>query len=172
MAVYLLALAHDQKIPNPASTFAPAIVRSTFKLTWQYAVSKYRNDLNVYVWRPFAKEPKLECAEIFLQPAQIDLNTLLIIFTSSENSTRLVDGYRNKRASKLPYSVSRAHNVKGDVAISLYVVYMQLVEDTGVFLTSLHNAVAKLVSLQRGLLASPKLTFTPEILRTDCSIRL
>ena len=170
VAAYLLALAHDQKVPNPISSFAPAIAQSTFKLAWQYAVSRYRNDLNVYVWRPFAREPKLERAEIFLQPARIDLNTLLIIFTSSENSTRLIDGYRSKRASVLPYSVSRVHNAKRDVAISLYVVYMQLIEDTGVFLTSLRNAVARLVTPLRGLLVIVKLMFTPEIFGTDCSI--
>ena len=120
-------------------------------------MSKYRNDLNVYAWRPFAEKPRSECAEIFLQPAKSVSHSILIVLTSSDNYTRLIEGYRDKRSSKLPYNIARPHAITTDVVISLYVIYMQIIEDGSAFLADILDTVARMVSTGEPLKVSSML---------------
>ncbi|MCJ1358534.1 MAG: hypothetical protein MMC33_008534 [Icmadophila ericetorum] len=99
-----------------ASTPTPSILR----LNWQYKLTAYAKDRDT------------------------DAPNVLILFRPSDKSTHLIDSYRDKQTSALPYLVTGLYNAKTDMAISVYLVLIQLIEYTNSFLESLHDVLDKL----------------------------
>ena len=110
------------------------------KFEWQAQAQKYHDDLSMYVWRPYAQIPRSEYIEVFISGSSGKPRNLLILL-KSKSTCQFLDTYMgdvNCTSSK-PDTLTA-------IIMSIYSIYLQILEDTSLFVKTTSREIATLVS--------------------------
>lgn len=69
------------------------------RITWPHGVTKYKGDLDMYIWRPHSKMPSFASADLYMltkSPSQ--LSPALILFST----TRVLQTFKQEFTLQLP----------------------------------------------------------------------
>lgn len=137
-------------MPSKAKSEKSNALESGTKLsfTWQHEAPKFKSDVDIYIWQRDQQPPTFQYADIFVLSNRTDqVQKLLILF----KSTRLLKRFGNIRQDetllKHEIVLDNSWSPINELLLSIIAVYMQMIEETGVFIQSSIIEINKMVCL-------------------------
>lgn len=119
-------------------------------LSWLRSVTRFKRDLNVYIWEPHTRFPSTEYAKIILCPPQHQEGTMQLLI--SLRSCRLQAAYTEKRDAfsaqeSVPALGATESHSWSNTTLSILCVLEVLVSDTDEFVRAYHKELARMVNI-------------------------
>ena len=135
----------------------------SIQLSWLAKAPRYDGRFRMYIFQPFIMPPQ-QMSTLIIIGSSIDSarNMLLLLHTDSWSGKR-VSQFERRRLEWHKYFV--ANDLKWDIARSICVLYLELIEDTNNFITEMNERIFDLVKMTKST------TSVMGILMTKCEYR-